>query len=91
MLYLLLWLIILGASVYFFKRAAGSLSPLKPNLLSIIFYYSFFISSYLGTLLIAMGIDDYYMINRLTHPENRWIGFYAISFVMLFFPFVMFL
>lgn len=91
MLYLLLWLITLGASVYFFKRAAGSLSPLKPNLLSIIFYYSFFISSYIGTLLIAMGVDDYYMINRLTHPENRWIGFYAISFVMLFFPLTMML
>lgn len=91
MLYLLVWLIILAGAVYFFKKSAGSLSPLKLNLNSIIFYYSFLISSYLGTLLIAMGIDDYYMINRLTHPEVRWIGFYAISFVMLFFPLVMFL
>ncbi|WML46108.1 O-antigen polymerase [Neobacillus sp. PS3-40] len=91
MLYLLLWLIVLGGSVYFFKKSAGTLSLLKPNINSIIFYYSFLVSSYLGTLLIAMGIDDYYMINRLTHEENRWIGFYAISFVMLFFPFVMFL
>jgi oligosaccharide repeat unit polymerase len=91
MLYLLIWLIILGASVYFFKKAAGSLSPLKLNLNSIIFYYSFLISSYIGTLFIAMNIDNYYMINRLTHEEIRWIGFYAISFVMLFFPLVMLL
>ncbi|MDP4163970.1 MAG: O-antigen polymerase [Bacillota bacterium] len=90
-LYPILWLLILVGSVYFFKRTGGTLSLLKPNLNSIIFYYSFLISSYIGTLLIAMGIDDYYMINRLVFPENRAIGFYAISFVMLFFPLVAFL
>ncbi|WML46862.1 hypothetical protein RCG23_14585 [Neobacillus sp. PS3-34] len=91
MLYLLLWLIILTGSIYFFKKTAGTLSLLKPNLNSIIFYYSFLISSYIGTLFIAMGIDDYYMINRLVFDENRYVGFYAISFVLLFFPLVAFL
>jgi oligosaccharide repeat unit polymerase len=91
MLYFIIWLLVLGASVYFFQRSAGSLSPLKPNMNSIIFYYSFFISSYIGSLLIAMDIDGYYMINKLTHEEYRTIGFIAVSFVMLVFPLVMFL
>jgi oligosaccharide repeat unit polymerase len=91
MLYFIIWILVLGASVYFFRKAAGSLSLLKPNMISIIFYYSFFISSYIGTLFIAIGIDDYYMINRLKHEEYRWIGFYVISFVMLLFPMVMFI
>ncbi|WP_059171914.1 O-antigen polymerase [Bacillus sp. FJAT-27445] len=90
MLFLLIWLVVLSGSIYFFKRASGSLSLLKPNMNSIIFYYSFFISSYIGALLIAMGVDDYYMINRMVFDYNRYVGFFAISFVMLVFPLVMF-
>lgn len=89
MLYLIIWILVVVASVFFFKKAAGSLSLLKPNMISIIFYYSFLISSYIGTLFIAVGKDDYYMINHLKHEEYRWIGFYVISFVMVIFPIVM--
>ncbi|MGA5690537.1 oligosaccharide repeat unit polymerase [Cytobacillus pseudoceanisediminis] len=91
MLYLLIWCIVLTASIYLFKQAGGSLSLLKPNMNSIIFYYSFFISSFIGTLLIAMEVDDYYMINRLSHEEYRQIGFYIICLVMVLFPLVMML
>ncbi|MBG9548306.1 oligosaccharide repeat unit polymerase [Cytobacillus firmus] len=91
MLYLLIWCIVLAASIYLFKQAGGSLSLLKPNMISIIFYYSFLISSFIGTLLIGMGVDDYYMINRLRFEENRQIGFYIICLVMFLFPLVMML
>ncbi|WP_316570468.1 O-antigen polymerase [Neobacillus sp. YIM B06451] len=91
MLFLLIWLVVLSGSIYFFTRASGSLSLLKPNMNSIIFYYSFFISSYIGALLIAMGVDDYYMINRMVFDYNRYVGFFAISFVMIVFPLVMYL
>ncbi|WP_264739654.1 O-antigen polymerase [Cytobacillus firmus] len=91
MLYLLIWCIVLAASIYLFKQAGGSLSLLKPNMNSIIFYYSFLISSFIGTLLIAMEVDDYYMINRLSHEEYRQIGFYIICLVMILFPLVMML
>ncbi|MFE8701697.1 O-antigen polymerase [Cytobacillus sp. FJAT-54145] len=90
MLYIIIWALVLAISIYFFQKASGSLSPLKPNLNSIIFYYSLFISSYIGSLIIALGIDDYYMINRLTHEEYRWIGFYTICSVMVFFPMIMY-
>lgn len=91
MLFLIIWLLVLGASVYLFKRSAGSLSLLKPNMNSIIFYYSFFISSYIGSLFIATNTDGYYMLNKLTHEEYRTIGFVAVSFVMVAFPLVMFI
>ncbi|EWG11466.1 oligosaccharide repeat unit polymerase [Cytobacillus firmus] len=91
MLYLLIWCIVLTASIYLFKQAGGSLSLLKPNMISIIFYYSFLISSFIGTLLIGMGVDDYYMINRLYFEESRQIGFYLICLVMFLFPLVMLL
>ncbi|MBG9657864.1 oligosaccharide repeat unit polymerase [Cytobacillus firmus] len=91
MLYLLIWCIVLAASIYLFKQAGGSLSLLKPNMISIIFYYSFLISSFIGTLLIGMGVDDYYMINRLYFEESRQIGFYIICLVMFLFPLVMML
>ncbi|MBG9544698.1 hypothetical protein ABE29_18610 [Cytobacillus firmus] len=91
MLYLLIWCIVLTASIYLFKQAGGSLSLLKPNMISIIFYYSFLISSFIGTLLIGMGVDDYYMINRLYFEESRQKGFYIICLVMILFPLVMML
>lgn len=91
MLFFIIWLLVLGASVYLFKRSAGSLSLLKPNMNSIIFYYSFFISSYIGSLFIATDTDGYYMLNKLTHEEYRMIGFVAVSFVMVVFPLVMFI
>lgn len=91
MLHVLIWFVVLVISTYLFRAAAGTLSLLKPNLSSISFYYSFLVSSYIGPLLIVLGKDDYYMINRLVDDESRLIGFYAICFVMVFFPLVMFL
>ncbi|WP_240035299.1 O-antigen polymerase [Neobacillus notoginsengisoli] len=58
---------------------------------SIIFYYSFFVSSYIGALLIVLKVDHNYMINRMVFEENRYAGFFSISFVMLVFPLVMYL
>lgn len=91
MLYVVIWFIILMVSTYFFNKASGTLSILKLNLNSLSFYYSFLVSSYIGSLLIVTGIDGYYMNNRLIHEESRLIGFFVICFVMLFYPLVMFL
>mgnify|MGYP001499111706 CR=1 FL=1 len=91
MLFVIIWIIVLVISTYFFKKASGSLSVLKLNLNSISFYYSFLISSYIGSLLIVTGVDNFYMINRLVHEKTKIIGFFVICFVMLFYPLVMFL
>lgn len=86
MSYFLIWLTVLVASTVLFKQVSGSLSLLKPNLNSIIYYYSFLVSSFVGTLLIVNHWDHYYMINKLDHPSYRVIGFAVISAVMILFP-----
>lgn len=88
MLVLSIWLLSLLASTYLFQKVSGSLSPVKPNMISIIYYYSFVVSSYIGALLIALDIDRYYMINNLDHEEFRWIGFLILSFLMVVFPLI---
>lgn len=89
MLAIVIWLIVLTLSVLLFKKVSGSMSIFKPNLNSLIFYYSLFISSYVGSLLIVLDIDHYYMINKLDHEIYRVIGFTAVSFVMIVLPLTM--
>ncbi|WP_131925998.1 O-antigen polymerase [Hazenella coriacea] len=92
MFYVLIWLIVLGFSIYFFKKASGTLSLTKLNLHSIIFYYSFLVSSFIGSLLIVLEIDESYIIAKLIFPEqSRIIGFTFVCIVMVLFPCVMFL
>lgn len=91
MLAIIIWMAVLAISVILFKNVSGSLSLLKPNLNSLIFYYSLLVSSYIGSLLIALDIDHYYMINKLDHEVYRYIGFGAVSFVMIMLPLSMFI
>ncbi|GGA18715.1 oligosaccharide repeat unit polymerase [Psychrobacillus lasiicapitis] len=86
MLIFSIWLFTVVASTYLFKKVSGSLSLVKPNMITIIYYYSFLISSYIGGLLIALGIDDYYMIKRMDHEEYRIIGFVLLTILMILFP-----
>ncbi len=88
MLIFSIWLITVVASTFLFQKVSGSLSPLKPNMISLVYYYSFFISSYIGGLLIALGIDDNYMIKRMDHEEFRIIGFLILSLLMILFPLI---
>ncbi|MCR8850560.1 oligosaccharide repeat unit polymerase [Rossellomorea sp. SC111] len=90
MVYILIWILTLGISLFLFKKSSGSLSLFKPNMLSIIFYYSFFFSSFIGALLIVLGIDDNYMINRIRDDSVRVTGFYFICYIMIFTPLTMF-
>jgi hypothetical protein len=91
MLATVIWIVVMVLSILLFSKVSGSLSLLKPNLNSLIFYYSLLFSSYIGSLLIVLGIDNYYMINKLDHEETRIIGFLAVSFVMVFLPLTMFI
>jgi len=89
MLAMIVWIAVLIISILLFKSVSGSLSLTKPNLNSLIFYYSLLVSSYIGSLLIALDIDHYYMINKLDHEIYRYIGFAAVSFVMIALPLTM--
>ncbi|KXG08977.1 hypothetical protein AT864_02661 [Anoxybacillus sp. P3H1B] len=92
MLYISIWLVILFLSTALFRYVSGSLSIVKPNLVSIIYYYSLLVSSFVGSLLIALGVDHYYMTAKLFRPdEYRVIGFVVVCFVMVFLPLSMLL
>lgn len=90
MLYVVIWLIVLFVSTALFRSVSGSLSVAKPNLVSIVYYYSLLLSSFIGSLFIVLGVDDYYMTKKLFRPEEyRVIGFAVVCFVMIGLPLAM--
>lgn len=89
--YVAIWIITLFISIYLFKIVSGSLSILKPNLISITFYYSLLVTSFIGALLIVLDIDEHYMLTRLHNDDYREIGFYLICYIMIFMPLTMLL
>ncbi|WP_416729650.1 O-antigen polymerase [Fictibacillus sp. JL2B1089] len=88
--YAMIWLIVLGISISLFKKAGGSLSILRPNLLSLVFYYSLFVSSFIGSLLIVTKTDQFYMMHKVPNDEYRLIGFILVCLVMVFLPLTVF-
>lgn len=90
MLYVVIWVIVLVVSTALFRLVSGSLSIAKPNLVSIVYYYSLLLSSFIGSLFIVLGVDDYYMTKKLFRPEEyRIIGFVVVCFVMIALPLAM--
>jgi oligosaccharide repeat unit polymerase len=76
-------------STYLFQKASGSLSITKPNLISIVYYYSFVVSSFIGTLLIGLDAVEFYMIKKISGENTVLIGFTIICAVMIIFPLTM--
>ncbi|MBH0164068.1 oligosaccharide repeat unit polymerase [Fictibacillus sp. 7GRE50] len=89
MLFFTIWLVTLIGSLYLFQKVSGSLSILRPNLVSIVYYYSLLISSFIGSLLIVLKLDHHYMINRLHDDNFRVIGFFLICYIMVAMPLAM--
>lgn len=86
MLYITIWIFVLAVSLVLFNKVSGSLSIFKPNLVSLTFYYSLLITCFIGVLLIALNIDNHYMLTRLTNDKYRAIGFYLMCYVMVVMP-----
>ncbi len=89
MLYIIVWFAVLSISILLFRKASGTLSFTMLNIHSFIFYYSLFISSFIGSLLIVLEIDHHYIINKLIFAESRVIGFWLVCMVMILLPLTM--
>lgn len=89
MSYILIWLGTVFSSKYLFSRAAGTLSILRPNIHLLIFYYSFFLSSLIGALLIVLRIDDSYIIKKLLFDSTREKAFFLILAASILLPLAM--
>ncbi|AZB44555.1 oligosaccharide repeat unit polymerase [Bacillus sp. FJAT-42376] len=91
MVYILIWAAVLVLSFILFRKVSGSMSLLTPNLLSITYYYSLLASTFIGSLLVVLKIDEHYMIDRLSDDLFRYMGFFFICFIMIVMPLTMFL
>ncbi|WP_338778643.1 oligosaccharide repeat unit polymerase [Metabacillus sp. FJAT-52054] len=91
MVYFLIWAAVLVLSFILFRKVSGSMSLLTPNLISITFYYSLLASTFIGSLLIVLNIDEHYMIELLSDDYFRYQGFFFICFIMVAMPLTMFL
>jgi oligosaccharide repeat unit polymerase len=89
MIYIFIWILVLCISVFFFRKAAGSLSITKINLISLLFYYSLLLSSFIGSLLIVLHRDQSYIIAKIIDPASRQMGFYFVCTIMLLLPLTM--
>lgn len=79
-------LITLTLSYFLFRRAAGSLNPLKPNMISYIFYYNIILQTFIASLLVVLKADgDHYVIARVSE-DARFYGWLAVSYMMIVMP-----
>lgn len=76
-------IIVLGISAYLFHRACGSISISRFNTVSFVFYFSIIFSTFIGSILVALGLADWhYMlidVQRSTKIEAwAWVCYSMI-------------
>lgn len=85
-MYIVLSVIILIISFKLFKRAAGSLSLTKLNMISWVFYYNIIIQSFVGAILVVYKLDHHYFISKMNSDTSRVFGFYAVMYTAIVLP-----
>lgn len=85
MLYLLVSAVVLFVSTSLFKRAAGSLSLLKPNMLNYIYWWQILVMSFVAAVLVVNKLDFHYVIYRVS-DEARIGGWMSVMYMMTTFP-----
>lgn len=85
-MYLFISLFILTLSFYLFQKASGSLSPVKLNMISWVFYIELIIQYFISSLFVIYEIDDHYLIGKVYDSSSRAAGYWAIMYTMIFFP-----
>ncbi len=86
MLFLLVSFGVLILSTFLFKKAAGTLSLEKLNMISYIFYFNIIIQSFIGVNLGILYLDNHYLISRLQDFDLRFKVWLAVLYVMITLP-----
>lgn len=76
---------VLLISTLLFKRAAGTLSLTKPNMISYIYYYQVLAMSFIAAVLTVLYLDNHYVISRVS-DKARFYGWLAVMYVMIAVP-----
>jgi len=84
--YCLISLVVLIVSYALFKKAAGSLSPFKMNMVSWVFYWEIVTKSFIASVLVVNNIDNHYLINKISSDAIRVIGWGAVQYTMIAMP-----
>ena len=78
-------------SFVLFRKAAGTLEINKINLISYI-YYLFVAQAFLGSILICLGYDKHYTLDKLIYREASInMATYALWFTLILLPLIMIL
>lgn len=78
--------IVLIISYFLFKRAAGTLSLRKLNTVSYVFFYSIVISTFLGSIICALGFGDWHWILCYTSRNTRVVAWIAVCYSLITIP-----
>lgn len=83
---LLVSIIILFISLWLFKHAAGSISLLKLNTISYVFYSQILIAGFIGSVIVALGYaSSHYMIELVSYRTKIW-SWIAVMYSMVSMP-----
>lgn len=85
-MFLLITIFTVYISSLLFKKASGTISVSKLNMMSWIFYYELVLQSVIGAVLVVYQVDHHYLIDKLVFDNSRRLGFYAIIYTMISFP-----
>lgn len=78
-------IVTLSISYILFKKAAGSLSILKPNMISYVFYFNLIVESAIASILIVLDIDNHYMLNNISE-STRFKGWLIVNYTLIAMP-----
>ena len=79
--------IVIYCSYKMFKNTAGTLSLGKINIISFV-YYLCLLQCLCGAILVSLGYDEHYMLNKLLFPtESIKSATFSVYFMMLILPF----
>lgn len=85
-MYVLISILILIISFWLFKKAAGSLSLTRLNMISWVFYYNIILQSFFAAILVVNRWDNHYLINKLTNQDARFYGWLAVMYTSVALP-----
>ncbi|SDD94567.1 oligosaccharide repeat unit polymerase [Riemerella columbipharyngis] len=85
-MYLFISILVLILSYFLFKKASGSLSLTKLNMISWIFYYNIIMQSFIAAILVVNKWDNHYLISRITRDDTRFNGWIAVMYTSMALP-----
>lgn len=86
MVYLLCSILVIAISFVLFRKVSGSMRLTELNLISFSYYYRLIIQSFIGVNIVIFGLDNHYLLNRITDISIKESTYLSVCFVLLLMP-----